>query len=80
MREVSQKEAIHDLGNEIIIRAAKDYRAALQKAQKAKSYQTKRDARNTIAEIEIFIRSTWFGTLTDADPEELIKRLREGIG
>lgn len=57
-----------NLANAIVVQAAKDYSEAL----KAKD----EDARCKIDSIEKFFRSAWYGTLTDLNPEVLIKMLR----
>ena len=47
----------------IIERAASDYREAMKKKD--------------LEELERFFRSEWFGVLSPADPEEIIRRLRK---
>lgn len=51
------------LGNAIVFQAIEDYRL-LENPEDLK-------------EIEEFIRSDWFGVLTDIDPGQLLKRLKE---
>ena len=52
-----------NLANAIVLQAVKDYRLTDDEAE--------------LAEIERFIRSYWYGVLTDVDPEYLIRRLQK---
>ncbi|MCI8918484.1 MAG: hypothetical protein HFH29_06860 [Eubacterium sp.] len=66
--------AYEQLGNEIILQAFKDYRAALQVLKdNPKSISAGRD-RN---DVERFFRSRWFSALTEIDSEMLIRKLKE---
>lgn len=70
-------QAYQNLANEIIIKAAKDYRAALRRqARNPDSLKAKHD----IHEIERFFRSEWFSYLTEISGEYFIRRLREEVG
>ncbi len=70
-------QACQNLANEIIIKAVKDYRAALRRqARNPDSPKAKHD----IYEIERFFRSEWFSCLTEISGEYLIRRLREEVG
>ena len=65
-----------ELANAIIIRAAKDYRAAARKL--------KRNPHNHLAQAEIdsierFFRSDWYKCLTEVDGEMLIRKLKEEV-
>ncbi len=52
-----------ELANAIVLQAVKDYRL--------------HDDEQTLASIERFFRSGWFGVLTQIDPELLIIKLRK---
>ena len=69
-------EPYKELGAAIILQAVKDYRTATRKYRKGKDTE-KHQA--TMNEIESFIRSEWFGVLSDIEPEMLLNRLREEI-
>lgn len=64
MSEWDGRLEYENLANAIIVQAAKDYRAA---------------GRNSHVKGEVvrFIRSDWFGILTDLNPAMLEQRLRE---
>ena len=55
-----------NLANGIILLAVSDYRRAM-----------KRGHHEMQADIELFVRSSWFGELTALNPERLIQRLQE---
>lgn len=64
------------LANAIVAQGVEDYRAAL--------YSLKRNPHNVsasgiAAELERFFRSSWFGLLTEVNPDYLIKRIKEGV-
>ena len=67
-------QACRDLADAIIIKAAKDYRAALRRKRNNPG-SVRADYR--IREIERFFRSEWFTCLTDVKGEALIERLRK---
>ncbi|MCR5488370.1 MAG: hypothetical protein K6F35_12735 [Lachnospiraceae bacterium] len=62
------------LANSIIIRAAKDYRAALKKIRRNPG---NRDAAETAVQCEEFFDSRWFSALTTVDGEWLKEKLRK---
>lgn len=62
------------LANAIILQAITDYRTPPIDHGKIRDDDLMESARD---EIERFIRSDWFGILTDLDPEYLIRLLRE---
>ena len=62
------------LANAIIIQAAKDYKAALRQM---KRHPGTKAGMGTIMQIERFFHSSWFGMLTQIDPDYLINRLRK---
>lgn len=68
--DVWKKEFIDNLAIGIIAMAAEDYREAVRTRHNNCS-------RFSMKEIEKFFRSQWFGRLTDADPEYIMKRIRE---
>ena len=62
------------LANAIIIQAANDYRNA---AKTLKKYPHNREAKETVEEVERFLLSDWYSTLTEVDGEFLLRKLRE---
>lgn len=64
------------LANAIVLQAAKDYRAAMKKLSRGRRNPA---AEATRDEVLRFFRSGWFATLTDLDPELLIRRLDEEV-
>lgn len=65
-------KAYEELGNAIVIQAAKDYREAFHKL---KNGRKNTEAQYTKAECLRFFRSHWFSALTSIDPEFLIRNL-----
>lgn len=68
------KRNFEQLADAIVLQAVDDYRKAQR--QLATNPLNKYAGRD-IDSIEKFFRSQWFETLTDIDPEYLIKNLRE---
>lgn len=67
-------DGYQELANAIVAQAGLDYMDALYILRQCP------DARDTMKEvrrIERFMRSAWFGMLTKADPEYLIRKMRE---
>lgn len=62
------------LANGIILLAVKDYRSALKKLKRNPKNAA---ANDTVQEVERFLRSDWYKTLTSVDGEMLIRKLRE---
>lgn len=79
MTRVTKKEAFENLANAIIMKAVIDYRAALIKLRRSKTFQARTRARGIIIECESFFRSQWSGILTDLDPQMLIRKIKEEI-
>ena len=65
-----------NLANAIIVQAASDYTAALHRIKKNPRNKT---AMAEAMELERFFHSGWYGTLTNVDPDYLIRRLREKV-
>ena len=65
------------LAEQIIIRAAKDYRNALKRLFRHPENPT---ALATKEEIEMFFYSQWFTVLTKVNPNVIIKGIQEEIG
>ena len=63
-----------DLANEIIIRAAEDYRMACRKLLRKPDDPL---AAKLKREVAGFFRSRWFAQLSDADGEMILARLRQ---
>lgn len=66
-------EPYFDLANAIIVQAASDYRNALRQLKRNPNYYPAQKVRR---EIEMFFYSAWFGTLTEADPDYILTRIR----
>ena len=64
------------LANGIILLAVKDYRSALKKLKRNPKNAA---ANDTVHEVERFLRSDWYKTLTSVDGEMLIRKLREEV-
>ena len=62
------------LANAIIIQAAKDYKSALRIL---KRHPNSRAAMDEAMKIEQFFHSTWYGVLTQVNPDYLVNRLRK---
>ena len=63
-----------ELANAIITRAVKDWRSARRKLKKNPN---NREAIDELKDCENFIRSKWFGLLSDLDGELLMQKLYE---
>ena len=61
------------LANAIILQAIKDYRRALRLSKRKPDIHTEQRA------IEKFLRSNWFSTLSDINPEYLISKLQKEV-
>lgn len=70
------ERAYYEFANHIILQAVKDYRNACKRL--VKNYNNK-SAKNTKEEVERFFHSTWFGELTQVDPDKLIEQLLEEV-
>ena len=82
MSKTQKRERVEDydyerLAEQIIIRAAKDYRNALKRLHKHPENPT---ALATKEEIEMFFYSQWFTVLTKVNPNVIIKGIQEEIG
>ena len=64
------------LANAIIEQAVKDYRATLKVLRR---HPDSKAAMAEAMEIERFFHSSWYGVLTEIDPDYLIKRLRKEV-
>ena len=65
-----------DLANAIVLQAVKDYREALKILVK---HPRNLEAKVNKTELELFFYSDWYRTLTNIDPELLVKRLKEEV-
>ena len=72
LRNTWKPEYVDNLAIGIIAMAAKDYREALKT-------RCHKHSRFKVKEIEQFFRSSWFGRLTDADPEYIMERIRDEV-
>ena len=82
MAKTQKRERVEDydyerLAEQIIIRAAKDYRNALKRLYK---YSENPTALATKEEIEMFFYSQWFTVLTKVNPNVIIKGIQEEVG
>lgn len=64
------------LANAIVLSAVKDYREAISKLARGRKNQNAEMLRD---ECLRFFRSGWFKTLTNVDPEYLIRKLDEEV-
>ena len=64
-----------DFSNRIILQAVDDYRKAKKEWQKIR----RKKAEKTIREIETFFLSDWFMQMTNADGEQILKRLQKEV-
>ena len=62
------------LANGIIEQAVKDYRDALHRLKK---HPDDKAAMKEAMELEEFFHASWYGVLTQVDPDYLIDRLRK---
>ena len=81
MAKTQKRERVEDfdyerLAEQIIIRAAKDYRNALKRLFRHPENPT---ALATKEEIEMFFRSKWFQVLSDIDPNVLIEGVKAKV-
>lgn len=76
MSNLNTCDPYEQLANAIVIAAAKDYRAAIKKLARGRKCQAALDMKE---ECLRFFRSGWFKTLTEIDPEYLIKKLDEEV-
>lgn len=67
-------DGYQELANAIVAQAGWDYMEALKILRQNPD---NRDAAKAKIQIERFMRSGWFGTLTNADPDYLIHKMRE---
>ena len=74
---MSNIEPYENLANAIVIQACKDYRKAYkQYLRRLKSTDKPSDE---LVELEQFFRSAWFQTLTNADGEYLMDRIKKEV-
>ena len=66
-------KAYEDLANEVVLRAAAEYRTALQIRSTSKA------AEDVVRGFELFIFSDWFAQLTEVNPHYLILKIRTEI-
>ena len=79
--KTQKRERVEDfdyerLAEQIIIRAARDYRNALKRLYKHPENPT---ALETKKEVERFFRSKWFQVLSDVDPNVLIEGIKAKV-
>ena len=67
-------DGYQELANAIVAQAGWDYMEALKILRQNPD---NRDAVKAKIQIERFMRSGWFGALTNADPDYLIHKMRE---
>ena len=76
MKVVGEQEAWENLANAIVLSAVKDYKAALIRL---KRHPDSRSAADDVKRQEKFFYSSWYETLTDLDPDYLIRKLKEMV-
>ena len=64
------------LSNAIVLQAVKDYRNALKRLKK---HPQNEKALNTKREVERFFHSDLYASLTTADPEKFITKLKKKV-
>lgn len=69
-------DGYEELANAIVLQAAKDYRCALKSLKKHPCNST---ALSSKLKTEQYFRSDWFATLTEINPEWLIRRLKSEV-
>lgn len=73
-----------DLANGIVIRATDDYKQALKDLKKAIKEGWEFKVQNIIAQkirdLNRWFRGSWYGTLTNVDPNYLIQHLNKEYG
>ena len=74
---MAHNEPYAELANAIILQAIKDFRQCVRKIKRGCSNVDA--AINEAKEIIAFIESAWFRTLTNLDPQILLKKLREEV-
>ena len=73
MESVDYAECYEELANAIVLQAFKDYRKTLFKlVQEPEEWKH----RSTKKKLERFFRSKWYRTLTDLDPEILMREAK----
>lgn len=70
-------DGYQNLANAIIVQAVKDFRSYAKVARK-NGYGSKQ-AINEMRKIIEFIKSPWFETLSDIDPDYLLEKLKEEV-
>ena len=73
---VTQIDAYQDLANAIVVQAAEDYRDALKRL---KAYPDDEKAKWVKDDVENFFGSTYYRFLTKADPQYILKKIREEV-
>ena len=76
MKVVGEQEAWENLANAIVLSAVKDYKVALIRL---KRHPDSRSAADDVKRQEKFFYSSWYETLTDLDPDYLIRKLKEMV-
>ena len=69
-------DGYQELANAIVAQAGMDYLEALEILRE---YPDARGAMEEVQVIEQFMYSSWFGVLTKADPDYLIRKMREAV-
>lgn len=73
----NEEDGYQNLANAIILQAVRDFRR-YAKVVKRRGYGSK-EAVNEMRKIVEFIKSPWFRTLTNIEPEYLIEKLKEEV-
>ncbi len=74
---MTEKENYEALGNAIVLQAVRDWRMAVRALKERPRYRL---AKSMKEECEFFFRSEWFKTLTDADGNVLLRKLKQEEG
>lgn len=70
------QENWEDLANAIIISAVEDYQSAYKRLLRNPESEFRK---KEVEKLEEFFRGSWYATLTDLDPNYLIRKIQEEI-
>lgn len=73
----NEEDGYQNLANAIVLQAVRDFRKCA-KVVKRRGYGSK-EAVNEMRSIVEFIKSSWFKTLTNIDPDYLLEKLKEEV-
>lgn len=84
MIDYDTRQPWEDLANGIVIRATDDYKKALKDLKKAikegREFKVQNILAQKIRDLNRWFRGSWYGTLTNVDPDYLIQHLNKEYG